>query len=282
MTIRTNVITGEPVFFAPERAARPGAFTGDREPERCPFCAGHEEDTPAPVATLGNPWRVRVVPNKYPPLPGAEVIIESPEHGTLFEDIPDLDEVLAVTLDRYRAHADAVYTAIFKNEGRDAGASIPHVHSQLMPVPFVPARIAREADAFVRASECPLCNAIDGHRREGLVIRESEGFAWLAPTGSWMPWQQWIVPKNHAQEMSDEANARIAELAQFLGAAAASMRLLSTSFNWGFVNFPGVRAAHWYVDLFPRRTTIAGFELSTGTFVEIVDPVAAARHFRED
>jgi UDPglucose--hexose-1-phosphate uridylyltransferase len=281
VTVRANLITGEPILFAPDRAARPGAFTGDREPERCPFCPGHEEDTPAPLASIGNPWRVRVVPNKYPPVPGAEVIVEAPDHALPFERIENLDEVLAVTLDRYRAHGDAAYTAIFKNEGRDAGASIPHVHSQLMPVPFVPPRVAREAQAFARTAKCPLCLMIDGHRRDGLVIRETERFAWLAPFASWLPWQQWIVPKDHAPEMSGLDAARVTEVASLLRAASASMRLLSSSFNWGFVNFPGVSAAHWYVDLYPRRTTIAGFELSTGTFVEIVDPAATAQRLRE-
>jgi len=33
--------------------------------------------------------------------------------------------------------------------------------------------------------------------------------------------------------------------------------------------------------LFPRLTAIAGFELGTGTFVEIIDPAAAARLLRE-
>lgn len=279
--IRSHLITGEPIFFAPERAARPGAFAGDREPERCPFCAGHEEDTPAPVAVLGSPWRIRVVPNKYPPVPGAEVIIEAPEHTVPFERIAHVDEVLAVTVDRYRAHADAAYTSVFKNEGPDAGASIPHVHSQLMPLPFVPPRIAREAAAFARAAQCPLCTAIDSHRRDGLVMRETDAFAWLAPSASWMAWQQWIVPKEHASGMSALDVPRIAELAQLLRAASGAMRAVSPSFNWAFVNFPNGSAAHWYVDLFPRRTTIAGFELATGTFVEIVDPAGTARRFRE-
>jgi UDPglucose--hexose-1-phosphate uridylyltransferase len=281
VTIRANLITGEPILFAPERAERPGAFSSDEEPERCPFCAGHEEDTPAPIATIGSPWRVRVVPNKYPPLPGAEVIVEAADHSMPFEHIENLDEVLAVTVDRYRAHADAAYTAIFKNEGRDAGASIPHVHSQLMPVPFIPPRIEREAEAFATAAECPLCNVIEEHRRDALVIRETEDFAWLAPSASWMPWQQWIVPKSHAPEMSSLEPKRIADLAELLRGAAAGMRRLSPSFNWGFLNFPRVTRAHWYVDLFPRKTTIAGFELTTGTFVEIVDPVVTARQLRE-
>jgi galactose-1-phosphate uridylyltransferase len=48
-----------------------------------------------------------------------------------------------------------------------------------------------------------------------------------------------------------------------------------------FMNFPRSPAAHCYVDLVPRLSTIAGFELGTGTFVEIIDPAAAARRLRE-
>ena len=62
-------------------------------------------------------------------------------------------------VDRYRAHADAAYTALFKNHGPDAGASIPHVHSQLMPLSFVPPRIEREAGTPSRASRSAPCAA---------------------------------------------------------------------------------------------------------------------------
>jgi UDPglucose--hexose-1-phosphate uridylyltransferase len=59
------------------------------------------------------------------------------------------------------------------------------------------------------------------------------------------------------------------------------MLTLGHSYNWMFMNFPRSPAAHCYVDLVPRLSTIAGFELGTGTFVEIIDPAAAARRLRE-
>jgi UDPglucose--hexose-1-phosphate uridylyltransferase len=214
-------------------------------------------------------------------VPGAEVIVESPEHSATFERLEHANEVVGMTIERYRAHTDAAYTAVFKNEGPAGGASIPHVHSQVMPVPFLPPRIEREARAFAGSSHCPLCEALESHRRDGLVIQETDGFAWLAPSASWMPWQQWIVPRAHASEMSTLDDARVAELALLLRNASRSMRVVSDSFNWAFLNFPRMNAAHWYVDLFPRRTTIAGFELSTGTFVEIMDPAMTARQFRQ-
>ncbi|HEY0160064.1 MAG TPA: hypothetical protein VGF28_22445 [Thermoanaerobaculia bacterium] len=265
-----NPITGEPILFAPGRAARPRAFDADEIP-RCPFCPGHESDTPPEVVRVGNPWRIRVFPNKYPSVEGAEVIVESPRHGDTFDRIEHAEEVVRTYADRYRAHAGARYTALFKNEGARGGASIPHVHSQVMPLAFTPPRIEREARAFASTERCPLCHF------DGELIRETGSLIWLAPRGSSFAYQQWIVPKAHVSEMTA---FDAAELASLLRAASRSMLQLGESYNWMFVNFPGEPKAHAYVDLVPRLSAIAGFELGTGTFVEIIDPAAAARRIR--
>lgn len=269
-SLRHHPLTGEPILFAPERAVRPRAFVGDDTAHGCPFCPGHEEETPAEIARIGEPWRVRVFPNKYPSVEGAEVIVESARHEEPFESIGHGEDVVRTYVERYRAHADAAYVAIFKNDGPAAGSSIPHLHSQVMPVPFVPPRIAREAAGF--GDRCVLCGDA------GITIDETKHFRWLAPHGSWLAYQQWIVPKRHANEMNEEGAD---ELTALLQRAAGKMRTLAEAFNWTFVNFPREPRAHWYVDLFPRMTVLAGFELGTGTFVEIIDPAAAARQLRE-
>ena len=43
---------------------------------------------------------------------------------------------------------------------------------------------------------------------------------------------------------------------------------------------PARGAAHCYVELFPRLTALGGFELGTGTYVEIVDPALAAQELK--
>jgi len=268
MTMRLHPITGVPILFVPERAARPGAF-GEEATARCPFCPGHESDTPPTIAAIGEPWRVRVFANKYPSTERAEVIAESPQHGATFDAIEHAEDVVAMYVERYRAHQDVAYTAIFKNEGARAGASIPHVHSQVMPVAFTPPRIANEGSAF--GDECPLCSM---HEH---VIRETEFFRWLCPAGSWLPYQQWIVPKRHIRELSQLQEREYAELASLLRAASAAMLRIGESYNWEFLSFPDHERAHFYVDLHPRITPFAGFELGTGTFVEIIDPADAAR-----
>ena len=73
----------------PDRARagkRPGAWLPEVEAatadelERCPFCGGREDRTPPETLRLGDPWRVRVVPNLYPAFERQEVVIHSPEH----------------------------------------------------------------------------------------------------------------------------------------------------------------------------------------------------------
>lgn len=269
---RRNPISGERVLYAPNRASRRGAF-GDDSEERCPFCAGHESDTPPELARAGDPWRVRAFPNKYPPIDGAEVIVESPRHEDSFAHVEHAEEAVRLYADRYRAHADAAYVSVFKNEGARAGASIPHVHSQVVPLPFVPPRIERELAGFARG--CALCDV-----REH-VIRETDSFRWLAPFASAFAYQQWIVPKRHVSEVSALDDAELRELGSLLRAAAGATRTIASSFNWMLMNFPRADAAHFYIDLFPRMAAIAGFELNTGTFVEIIDPEDAARRLRE-
>jgi UDPglucose--hexose-1-phosphate uridylyltransferase len=273
--IRFHPITGEPMLLAPERANRPNALgtqasrpqsTGEQE---CPFCAGNEQETPPEIARIGDPWRARVFPNKYPATAHHEVIVESPRHDA---DYDSLDDALALYVDRYRAliARDGVQSvSLFKNHGPFAGASIEHPHSQIIGTDFVPPRIARELAAFERASSCPLCDD------PGTIIDANDAFVWLTPHGSAMPYQQWIVPRLHAPEMND-----IAALAPLLARAARASLTIEPSFNWIFMNFARAPRAHWYVEIFPRLAMIAGFEIGSGTAINIVDPAQAAVRLR--
>jgi galactose-1-phosphate uridylyltransferase len=76
--------------------------------------------------------------------------------------------------------------------------------------------------------------------------------------------------------MTELVTKELAELAVLLQSASAATRRIG-DFNLVMMNFPRGRGAHFYVEILPRVTTIAGLELGTGTFVEIVDPAAAAR-----
>jgi len=84
------------------------------------------------------------------------------------------------------------------------------------------------------------------------------------------------VPKRHAREMS-EAD----ELGELLQAATRATRHVASAYNWVFMNFPRQPAAHWYVQILPRLAVQAGFELGSGTGINVVVPEDAARHLKK-
>lgn len=271
---RHHPITGEPIAYAPERAGRPNAFGRVDDSGPCPFCPGNESMTPPDILRAGDPWRIRVFPNKFPAVEGHEVIVESNLHDAAFEALDDPAEVLATYVDRYRAHAKSAYVSLFKNEGERSGASIEHIHSQLMPMPMVPVRIVREAAAFTSARTCPLCSP-----REN-VIEENEHFFRFAPDGSQHSFEQWLVPRRHQSAIDTLDSGEVTALASMLQSAVRATHGISTSYNVLFINFPHERSTHFYIDVFPRLASIAGFELATGTFIDIIDPAAAAVRLR--
>src|SRR5205814_7215259 len=122
--IRKTPITGDPVIFAPHRDERPNVYEG----APCPFCPGAESATPPEIARDGDPWRVRVFPNKFPATAQHEVIVETSRHGERFDELPaeHAQRAIEMTFDRYHALRTASsYVCLFKNHGRAAGASIP-------------------------------------------------------------------------------------------------------------------------------------------------------------
>ena len=110
-----------------------GCRARGRMPQRCPFCRGHEQDTPPEVAAYGPDggvpesaaWQVRVIPNKYPAvlldpqgneatddfyesLRGIgvhEVIVETPDHVSHFSALEDASAVLVFLAYRDRLAA---------------------------------------------------------------------------------------------------------------------------------------------------------------------------------
>ncbi len=267
--IRFHAITGEPLILAPARAGRPNDFDEPEQP--CPFCPGNESATPPEIARAGDPWRLRIFPNKYPATDQHEVIVESPRHGAAFHDLPiaDAEQAVLFYAQRYRALRERCSNVmIFKNHGPQAGASLTHLHSQILGTPFVPPRVARELDAFARAAACPLCAP------PGITIEETDSFTWIAPHASAMPYQSWIIPRVHAPELVPPLS--VTELAALLQRASRAASRIRPSFNWIFMNFAAAPKAHWYVEVFPRVANLAGFELGSGSTINIVDPEEAA------
>jgi UDPglucose--hexose-1-phosphate uridylyltransferase len=302
-TVRQHPLTGELVIVAPERRERPNAFDLRNEPvdSPCPFCPGREEETPPEIlrVALGNSWQLRVVPNRYPAVrigatgPNAargihEVVIESPDHGGAFEQFSaDHAGIVVETYVRrftaLRQNPSVETIILFKNDGRRAGESIEHPHSQIMALTFVPP--ALRAALAASGSRCALCDLIDTIPRE-LVISESDEFLTIAPPASRFPYEQWVIPRVHAGDFTAIDTQAIGELARRMQSALRSLRRIERDapYNWIFQNAPlhGTHPSwHWYVEILPRMTHLAGFELGTGMTINIVSAERAAEELRE-
>ncbi len=286
--------------------------------ENCPFCEGHEERTPPEVHAVPGGraadtpgWTSRVVPNLYPaladggddeprpdsapelfssrPAIGAhEVIVNAPEHATAMAELADerFEGAIETWRERMRAHADAAYVQVVVNEGSGAGASLPHTHAQLYALPFVPAAVARErerAGAYrERAGGGELLSDIlveEVRRRERLVAIDEEA-ALICPWASRSPYELRIVPRRAAPRF-EEGTAGTAML-------RTAMRLLAKRFDgppalnlWVATAPRGTESFHWHVDIAPRLSVKAGFELGTGVDINIYPPERAAADLRE-
>lgn len=296
--IRYHPITREAVILSTARADRPGAWSDDAprdEKDACPFCPGHEGETPPEIERVGEDvWTSRAVPNKYPAIfhpsrPAHEVLIDSPEHDRPFEAMTADDVRRAVELWMRRARAQAEiparrFVAVFRNEGRAAGQSIAHPHSQILGLDAVPVRVARELDAF-QSGACPMCVHVEHERRASeRIVDQRGGLLLLSPEAARVPFEMWITPITHEHDWTAADPSSLGEL---LLSAVRRLRSIheGAPFNLGFVTaplrVPDAESFHWRAEITPRLTNLAGFELSTGGWINIESPERAARRLRE-
>ena len=271
-------MSGRLVVVAPNRARRPGgeaALIGpptQEELDTCPFCGGREDRTPPETLTVGEPWRVRVVPNLYPAFDRQEVVVHTPDHVRTFADVAAEDATRVAEAWRERARAAAAagfpYVHAFLNEGRAAGASLAHSHSQLVWL--------REAPPATRTGhgECGVCTLLGGG--DALTVLERDGLvATVTPAGR-VPYELLIAPTAH-EARGFESELLPAALG-LLGETVRALRAVEGPVPWNaWLHDTG----HWHLEVVPRLTTLAGIELGAGIFVLTVPPEDAAERLRD-
>ena len=313
--LRQDPLSGRWVIVAENRAARPDQFASTNEADvaECPFCPGHEGLTPAatavyPARSTGKAWQVRVVPNKYPAVElnatgdrgeaavGIhEVIIESPAHVASLSDISDEEARLTFIAyrDRLRGLRDdsrLAYGIVFKNARAEGGASLEHTHSQLIATASVPADIqfelAKAGEHRMLHGSCAFCDLIDGELDGDRHVLETDSFVVFCPFGSRFPYEMWVLPKEHCQSFETTLDGELVELAGLMQKLIRALEdiLDSPAYNYWLRNAPFRLSSHddyhWRIELTPRMTRLAGFELGTGCFINPVSPEQAAAHLR--
>jgi len=201
-------------------------------------------------------WQVRVVPNLYPALERQEVVVHSRRHIRSIAEAED-DELKLVAAAWQRRAADEpgnVFPLI--NEGREAGASLAHSHSQLIWLPEPPHERARP---------------------RGEVVLEREGVVASCPWASRVPYETVIAP---AEPDGEALTSPL--LGPVLQTLAGLVRRLQELEGQVPLNAWLERGEDdWRLVLFPRLNILAGLELGAGVFVNTLPPEEAATSLRD-
>ena len=323
--LRIDPLSGLRVIVAGDRGGRPGAFLdvaprAPIDPDKDPFAAGHEDQTPPEVYALrdNGAWRVRVVPNLYPalsedgaadagsdPLAGGrgepdlfasrpahgshEVVVNAPDPVTSLAELQSeqVETAMSVWRERMRAHAGAAYVHVIVNEGKEAGASLPHTHAQLYALPFVPAAVARERERFTAYSDRTQGRNLledlvqeEVRRRERIVAIDDEAVA-IAPFAARVPFHVLLAPRRPVARFADDGPLGSRLLHQVLNRLGAALGTLPPLNMW--VRTAPRDAAHfcWRIEIMPRLAQLAGLEIGTGVHLNVLAPEQAAQRLRD-
>ena len=291
----------------------------------CPFCEGREaiagDELLAWRTNNSQPntpgWQVRVVPNREPALRvegdlgqasdglfqrhgglGAhEVIIESPRHSDSWSTMSE--EAIGRVLWAWRVRIEDLQRdfrlrsfVIVKNHGAAAGARQDHAHSQLVAYPFPPSviesELARGMQHFAATQQCLFCDVI---REEAAlnqrVITADEQVIVLAPFAPRVPFETWVVPREHAPHFHSASEGLLQAVAKHLRDLIRRLdaALLKPPFNLWVHTAPISDAAreafHWHIEVLPRLRPVSGVEWGSGVRVNPIPPEEAAQVLRD-
>ena len=223
-----------------------------------------------------------------PAVGAQEVIVHTPRHESSLSALEPDEIAGAVQAWRVRmlGHSDAACVQVIVNEGPGAGASREHTHAQLYALPFVPAAIARERERVAsyreRTGGSDLLSDVlaEEVRRQERLVAIDDDAALICPWASRSPFELRIVPRAEAARFEyDSAGAAM------LGTA---LRALEARFDespelnlWVRSAPQGAEHFHWHIDIAPKLTIKAGFELATGVDINVYPPERAAADLRE-
>lgn len=263
-------------------------------------------------------WTVRVIPNKFAALKpdGSlervlldnffhqmdgvgchEVVIETPVHNRFLHTMSEaeVEEVLHAYRERYialRSDHRLKLILIFKNHGEAAGTSLCHPHSQIVATPVVPAQVRRKCEEAIRyhdaTGRCLYTDILQAEVASGRrVIRDSEYFIVFHPFASQVPFETWILPKRHRPSFGQASSKELHDLACVLREAIGRIAELLNDPDYNFVIHSAPVDGEdneyflWHIQIVPRLTQIAGFEIGSGMRINTARPEETARAVRE-
>ncbi len=295
--IKKNFLTGECVIYSLDRAKRPQNIKKDilTTPLKiCPFCLENKHMTSEPVYSSFND-EIRIIYNKYP-ITGYDresygvhyVLIDTKDHEKniinytdehMFYLIKSIKDILNILYKDNKLK----YVQVFKNQGMNAGASQSHSHWQVLGLDILPNKQKYMLNVLKQYEKeyckCYFCN-LDYSKN---LVYENNEFIAFCPEDSLYCYEINIIPKKHITNIRYLDNNMINQLGIILKKCLIKLNLACNNVDYNICVYNGIREEyeyHFFIQIIPRVGNLAGFEFSTGMFVNSMLPEDAAKNLR--
>lgn len=316
--LRLDLVSKDWVVIATGRAKRPELFKKEKRasvevPQKdCPFCDIANSREPRLVSFP----HVFVIKNKYPAfLPsknlekrteggiyqimnavGFAELVVTKSHKKSLANLPvsQVKEVIDAYQERYldlMNMPNVNYISIFHNHGREAGASQPHPHSQIITTPLIDTdlknALANSEKYFLDNKRCVYCQMNEWEKKaRKRVVFENEDFLVMAPFASKAAFEIIISPKNHLpyferinekekEQLAQAFKSGLRKLYKGLGDPAYNFYLHTSPSDGKDYSY-----YHWHWTILPKTQTWAGFEMGTRMEISTIEPEKAASYLR--
>jgi len=181
---------------------------------------------------------------------------------------------------------------VFKNHGKRAGTSLDHPHSQIVATPFVPGFIRNKMFEAQRYYDdfgnCVYCDIIKHELEDGSrLVYDNDKYLAIAPYASVVPYNIVIYPKKHQSCFAETNEDELLDLASVLRTVLKKLYDLLDDPDYNFVidsspaDQSGNRHYHWHIEILPRLSTRAGFEIGSGMNINSIFPETCAENLRK-
>jgi UDPglucose--hexose-1-phosphate uridylyltransferase len=183
------------------------------------------------------------------------------------------------------------YLLLFKNQGVAAGATLAHVHSQLVALSIVPPAARQEIVGarkfFQEHRTCAHCAMIKRESSTGeRLIAIDADYIVFCPYAARIPFETWIVPQRHRSIfMTDDNDPESLARALRTTLRRIDRCLKHIPFNFVIRSSPPELGEtpyyHWRLEILPRLAQIGGFEWGTASYINVATPEDAADRLRK-
>ncbi|MFH1439138.1 MAG: DUF4931 domain-containing protein [Candidatus Woesearchaeota archaeon] len=225
-----------------------------------------------------------------------EVVVETNDHAKqladlTIEEMADVFRTYVLRIKELDKKHSVKYVLVFKNHGKDAGTSIVHSHSQIVAYNLVPTVIqekeravkhyAENADKNKSLPHCPYCKILNIEKTSHRKVHENNTFVCFTPYASRVPYEIWFFPKRHVVSVVDLNDGELYDLCALLKQVLLKLKVMGASFNYYLHNGTGKeKQFHFHIELLPRTSKWAGFELGSDTIINTTSPEDAAEYYR--